>query len=94
MELIESMQYAVRKRIIETKAILSGNVIRVLTDDSYLSRITVFEAPDEHSVYYAVQEFTSDLALIKVYESDLFDDIDQMDDDFESLIDITKIFIH
>lgn len=91
---IEKLQYTIRRRIIEAKAILPGNVVKVFADDSYWGRITVFGYPNDNSVYYTVQEFASDYTFIKTYESEIIEDIEQLHDGFESLIDITKKFLH
>lgn len=90
---IERMQYTVRRRIIEEKALLPGNVKRVCTDDSYFGRITVFGNKDDNSGYYAVEEFDSDFNFIKIFESEKIEEIDSPDGGFDCLTDITKKYL-
>lgn len=91
---IEKLKYEIQRRIIETQPLLPGNVIKVFTNDDYTGRITVFGYPNQSSIYYVVQEFASDYTLFKSYESEIFDDIEQLQDGFEVLIDITEKVLH
>ena len=87
---IEKLQYAIQRRIIETYALLSGNIIKVFADENYTSRLTLFGYPNDESVYYAVQKFDSDYTLIKTYESEIFENVEQLQYGLEALIDITE----
>lgn len=91
---IEKLQYSIQRRIIETQPLLPGNAIKVFTDENYTVRITFFGYPNEDSVYYAVQEFASDYTLFKSYESEIFENIEQLQGGFEALIDITDKVLH
>ena len=91
---IEKLQYTIRRRIIETKPLLPGNIIKVFADGDYTARLTFFGYPNQPSVYYAVQEFASDYTFFKSYESDIFENIEQLQSGFEALIDITDKVLH
>ena len=90
----ERLQYEIQRSIIETKPLLLGNVIKVFADENYTCRITVFGYPNEDSVYYTVHDFASDYTLIKVFESEIYENIEQLSDGFETLIDITEKVLH
>ena len=68
---------------------MPGNVIKVFADENYTVRLTFFGYPNQTSVYYAVQEFASDYTFFKSYESEIFENIEQLQGGFEALIDIT-----
>lgn len=91
---IEKLQYAIRRRIVETEPLLPGNAIKVFTDENYVGRVTLFGYPDHDSVYYVVQNFASDFTLLKSYESEIFESVGQLQNDFEELIDITEKVLH
>ena len=86
---VEKLQYEIQRRIIETQPLLPGNVIKVFADENYTVRLTFFGYPNQASVYYAVQEFASDYTFFKSYESEIFENIEQLQGGFEALIDIT-----
>ena len=91
---IEKLQYTIQRRIIETQPLLPGNVIKVFADENYTVRLTFFGYPNQTSVYYAVQEFASDYTFFKSYESEIFENIEQLQGGFEALIDITDKVLH
>lgn len=91
---IEKLQYEIKRITIETKPLLYGKVIKVFTDTDYSARLILFGYHNEDSVYYAIQEFEADYNLIKVYESELYENIESVSDDFKNLLDITEKFIH
>ena len=88
-EPIEKLEYTFRRRVIETEALLPGNMIKVLADDDYACRVTVYGYPNDGSVYYTVQAIAWPM-LVKVYTSEIFESIDLCADELEGLIDITK----
>lgn len=87
---MEKLQYEIQRSIVETEQLPSGNIIRVFSDESYSVRVTLFGYPNEDSVYYTVQGITSDYNLIETHVSEIYEDIEQLPDGFESLIDITE----
>lgn len=91
---MEKLRYAIQRSIIETNPLLPGNVIKVFADENYTERITLFGYPNEDAVYYAVQKFASDYTFFKSYESEIFENVEQLTDGFESLIDITEKVFH
>lgn len=91
---IEKLQYAIRRRMIETRPLLPGNVSKVFADENYTGRIILYGYPNQSSVYYTVQQFTSDYTFFKSYESEIFDSFEQLQDGFEALIDITETVLH
>jgi hypothetical protein len=91
---IEKLRYEIQRRIIETYPLLPGNIIKVFSDENYTGRITVLGYPNDDSVYYTVQKFASDYTFIKVYESKIFENIEQLSAGFEPLIDITEKVLH
>ena len=91
---IEKLQYSIQRRIIETQPLLPGNAIKVFTDENYTVRLTFFGYPNEDSVYYVAQEFASDYTFFKSYESEIFENIEQLQGGFEALIDITDKVLH
>lgn len=91
---IEKLHYELQRRIIETQPLLPGNVIKVFADENYTGRIILYGYPNQSSVYYTVQEFASDYTFFKSYESEIFDNVEQLQDGFEALIDITETVLH
>ena len=91
---IEKLQYTIRRRIIETRPLLPGNVIKVFADENYTGRLILYGYPNQNSFYYTVQEFASDYSFFKSYESETYDSIEHLQTGFESLIDITEIVLH
>lgn len=91
---IEKLQYKIRRKIIETRPLLPGNAIKVFADENYTGRIILYGYLNQSSVYYTVQEFTSDYTFFKSYESEIFDSLEQLQDGFEALIDITETVLH
>ena len=90
---IEKLKYCIRRTIVESYPLLPGNVIKVFSDENYTGRITLFGYPNDDSVYYTVQQFASDYTFFKSYESEIFENIEQLQGDFEVLIDITEIVL-
>lgn len=64
----------------------------ILTDDIFTMRITVYGFPNDNSVYYIIEEVTSSYTLEKIYESETFDDIEDINT--SANINIAKKFIH
>lgn len=91
---LQKLQYTLQRRIIETTPLLPGNIIKIVTDDNYSGRITLFKHQTENSVYYAVQEFAPDYTLIKVFESEIFDSDEDLPMNLDVFIDITKKALH
>ena len=89
---IEKMQYTIRRRIIETTALLPGKAISVFTDEDYSERITVFGFSNDDKVYYIEQVLNPDYSLDTVYESEIYEDIDKLYEELNSPVDITKAF--
>ena len=87
---IHKQKYAIRRTIIETESLLPGNVLKVFSDENYIARIALFGYPKCNNIYYTVEEFASDYNLTKVYESEIFEDLEQISSELESLIDITE----
>lgn len=86
---IEKLQYAIKRTIIETESVLPGNVVGVYTDENYYGRITVFGYPNAENVYYVTEKIYPDYSLHDTYTSEVFDDIEYIQNGLESLIDIT-----
>lgn len=91
---IEKLQYEIQRRIIETQPLLPGFVIAVYTDENYTGRITLFGYPNDSAVYYSVQAFASDYTLFRAYTSDVYDSQEELQANFETLIDITEKVLH
>ena len=91
---IENLRYKIKRRIVETHPLLPGNIIKVFADEYYTWRITLFGYPNDDSVYYVIQEFTYDFTFFKSYESEIFENIEQLADALEPLIDITEEVLH
>ena len=91
---IERMQYAIRRRTIETEALFPGNVVGVYTNEDYACRYTVLRFPNDSSVYCIVEGYKPDCSLVKEFESEIFESADQLPDAFDSLIDISDMFLH
>lgn len=90
---IEKLQYAIKRTIIETKPLPLGLVAGVYTDEDYNGRITVLGYPHQSAVYYSVQEFDFEYNLIMVYTSDTYESQEELPEGFESLIDITNAML-
>ena len=87
---IHKQKYAIRRAIIETESLLPGNVLKVFADENYIGRITLFGYPNSNNIYYTVEEFASDYNLSKAYDSEIYEDIEQISSGLEALIDITE----
>ena len=91
--LLKRLEYLFRRQIIETKPLLFGDAIKVYTDPNYLMRITFFSNNDDQSVYYITQVFASDLTFFKSYESETFENIEQLNEDLNYFVDLTDKFL-
>lgn len=91
---IEQTKYAIQRTIIETKPLLSGFLIAVYADENYSARITVFGYPHQNAVYYTVEKFASDFTLLRVYSSEIYEDIEDVPHNLDALIDITEKVLH
>lgn len=91
---IEQTKYTIQRTMIETGPLLPGNVIKVYADDDYSGRITLFGYPNEASVYYSVQTLHADYVLENVYTSEIYEDMEHIPYQLESLIDITDKVLH
>ena len=86
---IERLRYEIRRKIIETEPLLPGNIIKVFADEYYTGRITLFGFPNNCSVYFKLQEFAPDHTLSIEYESEIYENAEQLPGGFERFIDIT-----
>jgi len=84
--------YLIRRTIIETKPLIPGYIIGVYADEDYTGRVTVYGYPNEDAVYFTVQKITPEYALTRTYTSETYESQEQIPEDLESLVDITKIF--
>lgn len=91
---IEKLQYTVRRKIIETQPTLPGFVKAVYSDDNYTYRVTLSGFSDKSDVYFSVQEFNPDYALVLTGESPTYESRDEIPVDFGALIDITDKVLH
>ncbi len=91
---IESMQYAIRRTIIETKPLLPGFIIAVYADDDYYERVTVFGYPHQNAVYFTVQRLDEEYDLVRAYSSETYDDEEEFPYEMYSMIDITEKVLH
>ena len=89
---IEKLKYDIRRSIIETKPLVFGCILKVYTDYDCTGRIIVLGYPNDESVYYLIQEFASDYSLFKSYESEIYENMDDLLVDIGELIDITDKF--
>ncbi len=87
---IEKLQYAIKRKIIETKPLSPGYIIAVYTDDDYTVRVTIYGYPHQSAVYYLVQELDSEYNLVRAYLSDTYESQEELPEGFEALIDITN----
>ena len=78
--------------MIETKPLVFGCILKVYTDYDCTGRIVVFGYPNDETVYYIMQEFASDYSLFKSYESEIYENMDELLVDIGELIDITDKF--
>ena len=91
---IEKLQYAIKRKIIETKPLSPGYIIAVYTDDDYTVRVTIYGYPHQSAVYYLVQELDSEYNLVRAYLSDTYESQEELPEGFEALIDITNKFLY
>lgn len=87
---MEKLHYQIRRKMIETAPLPSGNVVKVLTDEVYSLRVAVFGFPNDTSVYYVVQGFSSNFTFLTSDKSNIFESIEILVDSFEELVDITE----
>lgn len=91
--LMQKAEYSIRRTVIETKPIFPTNVLQVFTDDDYTLRVILYGCPNGEGVYYAVQSFGPEYTLTNSYKSETYEDIEYIPVDFESLVDITEVFL-
>ena len=89
---IEKLIFEIRKILIETSPLLPGYMLKVFTDENYSARITVFGYPNEKSVYFTIEGFDPNYTFLKIYESEIFENIDQLSNGFENFVEITENF--
>lgn len=85
---VQRLSYRIRRGIIESAPLLPGNAVRVLADDHYTGRMTLFGFPNSSSVYYTVELLNAENELVKVHESEVYDDLSAPDT--EGMTDITE----
>ena len=90
---IERTVYELRRRTVETTPLLPGNAVSVHADLDYIGRITFFGYPGQDKVYYTIEKFDSEYALLQAYTSEDYESFDDIPDDIDELIDITAKFI-
>lgn len=90
---MESLQYTIRRIIVETKPLLPGLAMGVYTDDNYSGRITLFGYPKESTVYYTVEKFDLNHKLLQTFTSELFKDPEALPEGLSDLIAISQKFI-
>ncbi|MBQ7357484.1 MAG: hypothetical protein IJW65_01980 [Clostridia bacterium] len=91
--LIASLSNELRQITIEQSPLLSGNPIRVYTDDNYTARMTIFFIPSTLDFYYCVESFdTQTFELHKTYTSEFFQDIDELSGGLDALENISDLF--
>lgn len=88
----EQLHYTIQRTLVETTPLLPGNAIKVLTDENYAGRITLFGYPNTSSVYYFVERVTPDYSLVQTYESKIFEDISQISEELDAFWDISEKF--
>lgn len=84
--------YLIRRTIIETTPLIPGYIIGVYADEDYRGRVTVYGYPHMDAVYFSVQKITPEYGLARTYTSETYENQEQIPEDLESLIDITKVF--
>ncbi|MBQ4602053.1 MAG: hypothetical protein IJB24_04250, partial [Clostridia bacterium] len=90
---IERTVYELRRRTVETTPLLPGNAVSVHADLDYIGRITFFGYPGQDKVYYTIEKFDSEYALLQAYTSEDYESFDDIPDGIDELIDITAKFI-
>lgn len=88
--LLAKLKYTVRRKIIETKPLLSGNAVKVFADEDYNRRITLFGFPNDASGYYTIQAFTDNYIFVKIFESEVFENMEQLSEVLEEFVDLTE----
>lgn len=87
---MDKLQYEIRRRKIETIPLPPGNPIRVYADSNFLGRVIIYGYPNDNSVYYVLQEFAPNYDIANVYESEIYESIEQLSEDLKNFIDITE----
>ena len=96
---IESQRYQLRRTVIETAPLLSGNVIKVLAHGGFMVRITIFGRTNDEAVHYSAERLDDDYRLSGGYRSEIFEDMDDLMADLGYIeypygwIDITDKFM-
>lgn len=89
---IEKNDYNIRRKMIETKELLPGEVIKVYTDNGYVTRITLFGYPNSDSVYFSLEQMDFDYSLKCYNKSQVYENIDELSELLEQFIDISEKF--
>ena len=70
-----------------------GNAQSVYTDEHYAGRVTVCYIPNSAGFYYCVEVVNEDFTLETVFTSEVFEDLEELDEHLPPLIDITSYFL-
>ncbi len=88
---VEQIEYRLRKAIITTHPLPTGNVKNVYATTDCFERVVICVLPNSDSVYYCVQTFTENYVLETVETSGILESEDELSP-MDSLIDITHMF--
>ena len=88
--MIAYTSYMLKRHIIETYPLPSGNVKRVLTDPTFSSRVIVFDALSCEAMYYCVEHFDSPYTLHCVYTSSHYKTEESLNEALTLYMDITS----
>ena len=86
------LQYQIHRRLIETQP-LPGNPVKIYADANYTGRMVVCGFPQDASVYYIVERFGKKNTLDKIFQSEIFENIDCLTESVAALIDITDTIL-
>lgn len=90
---LEVLRCRLRGALIAFTPLPTNHVRRVCTDENNSGRVVVCGFPNSKSVYYCVQEFSTDEKLETVYSSQIYASRKELPGDaFSGLMDISFLF--
>lgn len=85
---IEELKFRLRGAVVASQPLPSNFHKAVYTDENYTGRIIVCGYPNDESVYFCVQEFDRNNHLETVHTSEIFENIEDLENKFTLLIKI------
>ena len=78
LPVLHEKKASLRKLILETAPLLSGNLLGAYMDSTYQIRVTVFGYPNMEDVYFCVEKVDKNYNLICIFQSPIVSNIEEI----------------